>query len=140
MVTKCLHAACFCALLLAACSESAKKLDAISGTDRIVIGEFEKPDARSEIRDPSAKLRALSFANELRKGAWSSQKAVHGSCGTYLLTFQLQGKVTGYLGLDGDRFFTNGPEGELQQPATPERVAAFMTLLPLRYEPTKCVG
>ena len=94
----------------------------------------------SAIREPIAIAAAVAFANEMRVRTWSSHQVVHSSCGTVQLTFYNSGKVTGYLGLDGQSFYTNGPKGELQQPASPESVARFLGLLPPRYERSKCVA
>jgi hypothetical protein len=126
-----------CALV--ACSDE-KGLEPIPPVDRIVIGELKKTSAIGEITESAAIARAQNFANDLRRGHWSSFQVVHSSCGTVLLSFRAKGKDVGYLGLDGSHFFAHGSGGQVSQAAPAAKVAEFLSLLPRGYERSKCVG
>lgn len=129
----------FLAAALCACSQQ-RTLDPLPAADRIVLGELGKAEPRGEIGDARVVQAALDLANRLRQGAWTAYKAEHSTCATVLVTFRAEGKPVGYLALDGERFFTNAPGGEVTQEAPPERIAEFLALLPRWYERSRCVG
>jgi hypothetical protein len=125
--------------LLVGCSAE-RKLEPLPAADRIAIGEFNKPEPGGEIRDAQAVQRAWALANSLRQGQWTAQKVEHGNCGTVVLTFRAEGKAVGYLAIEGERFFTSAPDGEVTQPASAARIDEFLALLPRWYERSRCVG
>ncbi|MBC5768459.1 hypothetical protein [Ramlibacter albus] len=132
-------AALLLAAALCACSAE-RKLEPLPPADRIVITQYGKPEPGGELTDAQAVQRAWTLANALRQTAWAAEKVEHSSCGTVVLTFRAQGKPVGYLAIDGERFFTNAPDGEVVQPANPARMDEFLALLPRWYERSKCVG
>jgi hypothetical protein len=131
--------ACLLALSLCACTGE-RKLEPLPAADRIAITQFGKPEPGGEIGDAQVVQRALDLANELRQGTWAAQKVEHSSCGTVVLTFRAAGKPVGYLALDGERFYTNAPDGEVMQAASPPKLDEFLALLPRWYERSRCVG
>ena len=127
------------AAVVAGCSSDIK-LEPLPVANRYAPGELRKGEPGAEVTDARAVQRALDFANTLRQGAWSAEKVEHSSCGTVVLVFREQDKPVGYLALDGERFFTNAPKGEVMQAATAARIDEFLALLPRWYERNRCLG
>jgi hypothetical protein len=108
--------------------------------DRVSVGELRKREPAGDITDPAVVAQVHALANELRAGRWQSAEAEYSSCGTVVLRLREQDRPLGYLALDGETFFTNGPEGGLQQAATPAARERFLALVPRWFEPAKCVA
>ena len=124
---------------LAAC-DSRESLPPLPAPDRVSLGELHKDQAAGDITDPAVAAQAVALANELRARAWSREKASHGGCETVVLTFLVKDRPVGYLALEGGAFFTNGTQGEVQQPADAAARQRFLALLPRWFEPTKCMA
>jgi hypothetical protein len=120
-------------IALCACSDTVE-LPALRVSDRIVVGQLKSNETTGEVVAPDRVAQILQFANQQRHAKWSTFQFVHGRCNV-LLTFMSGAETVGYIAVENEQFFTNGPGGIVSRKGTSEKARALLAMLPENLQP-----